>query len=63
MQETVKDIMTKEIVALLPDDTANEAAVLMYENDIGSVPVISGRNLKGIITDRDIVTRCIAKGK
>ena len=43
--------------------TANEAAVLMYENDIGSVPVISGRKLKGIITDRDIVTRCIAKGK
>ena len=63
MQETVKDIMTKDIVAVLPSDTVSEAAVLMYENDIGSVPVVSDNQLKGIITDRDIVIRCIAKGK
>lgn len=63
MQETVKDIMTKDIVAVLPSDSVSEAAVLMYENDIGSVPVVSDNQLKGIITDRDIVIRCIAKGK
>ena len=63
MQETVKDIMTKDIVAVLPSDCVSEAAVLMYENDIGSVPVVSDNQLKGIITDRDIVIRCIAKGK
>ncbi len=63
MQETVKDVMTKEIVAVLPQDSVIEVAVLMYENDIGSVPVISDNQLQGIITDRDIVIRCIAKGK
>lgn len=63
MQETVKDIMTKDIVAVLPGDSVSEAAVLMYENDIGSVPVVDDNQLKGIITDRDIVIRCIAKGK
>lgn len=63
MQDIVKDIMTKEILAVLPDNTVEEAAVLMYENDIGSVPVVFEGKIKGILTDRDIVVRCIAKGK
>ncbi len=63
MQETVKDIMSKNVVAVLPNDTAEDAARLMSENDIGSVPVIASGQLKGLLTDRDIVTRCISKGK
>lgn len=63
MQETVKDIMSKDIAAVLLSDTARDAAILMYENNIGSVPVVSGKKLQGILTDRDIVLRCIAKGK
>lgn len=63
MQETVKDVMSKNIVAVLPSDTAEKAAMLMSENDIGSVPVISGGELKGLLTDRDIVIRCVSKGK
>ena len=63
MQETVKDIMSKNVVAVLPNDTAEDAARLMSENDIGSVPVIASGKLKGLLTDRDIVTRCISKGK
>ena len=63
MQEIVKDVMTKEVLAVLPSDTVEQAAVLMYENDIGSVPVVLDGVLKGILTDRDIVVRCIAKGK
>ena len=63
MQEIVKDVMTKEVLAVLPSDTVEQAAVLMYENDIGSVPVVLDGALKGILTDRDIVVRCIAKGK
>ncbi|MDQ5983169.1 MAG: CBS domain-containing protein [Eubacteriales bacterium SKADARSKE-1] len=63
MQEIVKDIMSEDIVAVLPSDTAREAAVLMNENNIGSVPVVLDRKLQGILTDRDIVVRCIAKGR
>ena len=63
MQETVKDIMSKNVVAVLPNDTAEDAARLMSENDIGSVPVIASGQLKGLLTDRDIVTRCISQGK
>ena len=63
MQETVNDIMSKKVIALLPSNTAREAAKLMSDNDIGSIPVVSSGELKGIITDRDIVTRCIAQNK
>ncbi len=63
MKETVKDIMTKEIVSVLPSDTLEETAKLMANKDIGSVPVVSGGALKGLVTDRDIVIRGIAKGK
>ena len=55
--------MTKEILAVLPENTVEEAAIIMYENDIGSVPVVFEGQLKGVLTDRDIVIRCIAKGK
>ncbi len=63
MQETVKDIMSKNIVAVLPNDTAEDAAKLMSEHDIGSIPVIAGGKLKGLLTDRDIVIRCVSEGK
>lgn len=63
MQETVKDIMSKNVVAVLPTDTAEDAAKLMSEHDIGSIPVISNKELMGLLTDRDIVIRCISKGK
>ena len=60
--ETIKDIMTKDIISVLPSDTVEDAAILMEQNDIGSVPVVSGGELKGLLTDRDIVLRCISKG-
>jgi CBS domain-containing protein len=63
LQETVKDVMSKNIIAVLPSDTAQEAARLMKENNIGAVPVVSGGELKGILTDRDIVLGCVAQGK
>lgn len=63
MQETVKDVMSKNIIAVLPSDTAQEAARLMQENNIGAVPVVSGGELRGILTDRDIVLGCVARGK
>ena len=63
MQEIVRNIMSKNVVAVLPNDTAEDAAKLMSENDIGSIPVISNGRLEGLLTDRDIVIRCISKEK
>lgn len=63
MQETVKDVMSREIIAVLPGDTAQEAARLMQQHNIGAVPVVSGGQLRGILTDRDIVLGCVAAGK
>jgi len=40
-----------------------EVAVMMREGDVGSVPVVEGGKLVGILTDRDIVVRAIADGK
>ena len=49
-----------------PDDTARRAALLMSENDCGCVPVVEGRNsdrVVGVVTDRDIALRAVARGK
>lgn len=51
----VRDIMTKELAYVRPDETVEFAAVLMLENKISSLPVINDRNvLIGIITQTDI---------
>ncbi|MGH2451219.1 MAG: CBS domain-containing protein [Candidatus Limnocylindria bacterium] len=58
-----KEIMTREPVTLAPEATAAEAATLMKQEDCGSLPVVEGGVLVGIVTDRDIVVRGIAAGK
>ncbi len=63
MKKKVKDIMSSNVIAVLPSDTTAEAAKLMEENNIGAVPVVSAGEIKGIITDRDIVLRCVSKNK
>lgn len=60
----VRDIMTNPAVALNGEDTVCEAARLMQAHDVGLLPVINEKNkVEGIITDRDIVLRCISTGK
>jgi CBS domain-containing protein len=59
-----KDIMTPNPVTVTPDDTIAHAAELMQSQNIGMVPVIdntSRRHAEGVITDRDITVRCVAK--
>ena len=63
MIQRVKDVMSSNIIAVLPSDTAIEAAKLMKEHNIGSVPVVSAGEVKGIVTDRDIILRCVADEK
>lgn len=60
----VKECMSEQVVWATGDDTVYDAAKLMNENHIGSIPVCdNNQKLLGIITDRDIVLRSIACDK
>ena len=55
------DIMTDHVISISEDEPVAAAARLMKQNNIGALPVKDSKNkLKGIITDRDIVLRCVA---
>jgi len=57
----VRDIMNPSVVCVNPDETATVAARLLHRYNVGSLPVCSASGaLSGIITDRDIVMRCVA---
>lgn len=59
----ISEMMTKDVISLSVDDTAQHAAKLMKEHNIGAIPVGLEEKVVGIITDRDIVLRCIAENK
>ena len=59
----VREIMTAEPRYAAPDTTLEEIATLMKEEDVGVIPVVEDGELTGLVTDRDIVVRCIAAGK
>ncbi len=58
----VKDIMTKTVVFVNPTSTVADAARLMQQHNVGSIPVCDQNGVVGIITDRDIVVRNVAVG-
>ncbi len=57
----VKQIMAGNVVSVGPRESVTHAARLMKRNNLGALPVCAedGR-LRGIVTDRDIVVRCVA---
>jgi len=59
----VKDFMTKNVKFITTSTTLKEAATLMLERDVGSLPVGENDRLVGVITDRDITIRSTAKGQ
>jgi CBS domain-containing protein len=59
--QTVKDVMTTNVVYLPSETTLAEAARTMREQDIGDVVVADGPALTGLVTDRDIVVRAVAE--
>jgi len=59
----VRDIMTPNPRTAEPDTTLEEIATLMKEEDVGAIPVMEDGRVAGVVTDRDIVLRCIAEGK
>ena len=58
----VSEVMTRDVRTVRPDQTAREAASFMLSEDTGSMPVSDGEQLLGMITDRDIAVRGVAKG-
>ena len=57
----VCDIMSDRVVSIAPGEPVSAAAKLLKRCNIGALPVCDNQNrLQGIITDRDIVLRCIA---
>lgn len=58
----IREVMTEDVKTVRPDQTARDAANFMLSEDAGSMPVIEGDRLIGMITDRDIAVRGVAKG-
>jgi CBS domain-containing protein len=57
----LKDVINRRLVSIEPDAKVTDAARLMSERDVGSVIVLTNGKPRGIITDRDIVVRCLAE--
>lgn len=58
----VSEVMTREVQTVRPDQPVQQAAYFMLNADAGSIPVTDGDRLVGMITDRDIAVRGIARG-
>ena len=59
----VADLMTRHVEFIEPEASVQDAAALMGELDVSALPIGSAEDLKGIITDRDILYRVVAEGK
>jgi len=57
------EIMTRDVRTATREMTLRDVAVMMRDGDMGSVPVVEDGRLVGIVTDRDIVVRCVADGR
>ena len=58
-----KDIMTQPAISIDPEESAEVAARTLTHYNIGILPVCSSDgSLRGVVTDRDLVTRCLASG-
>ena len=59
----IKDIMTQSVVSIDPGESVEVAARTMSRHNIGALPVCTNGKLCGMLTDRDIVTRCLAANR
>ena len=60
----VREIMTRQVVRIHPDEPVDVAARALTHYNIGMLPVCgSDGRLCGVVTDRDVVTRCVASGR
>jgi CBS domain-containing protein len=60
----VRELMTSPVIRIGRDETVEVAARTLTHYNIGALPVCGGDGrVCGMVTDRDLVTRCIASGK
>lgn len=59
---TVSEVMTANPVAAQGDDTIQQVASQMQQGDFGSMPIVDAGKVVGVVTDRDIAVRAVAKG-
>ncbi|GAB2598697.1 CBS domain-containing protein [Kocuria himachalensis] len=60
---TAREIMTPGVECVGENQTLEEAAQKMKDLDVGALPICGEDNrLKGVVTDRDIVIKCLATG-
>ena len=60
----LRDIMTNPVIRIHPDESVSVAARTLEHYNIGVLPVCgSDGNVCGMVTDRDLVTRCLAAGR
>jgi len=64
MTRLARDIMTPDPACCGPHTTLEEVARMMLQNDCGEIPIVDANDrVIGVITDRDIVCRTVARGK
>ena len=60
----IRDVMTNRVVKIHPEESVSVAARTLQHYNIGALPVCGYEgNLCGVVTDRDLVTRCLASGQ
>ncbi|MGW0084684.1 CBS domain-containing protein [Streptomyces sp. NPDC003393] len=62
MAQHVRDLMTSRLVTVEPQTSVTAAAQKMRDEDIGIVLVCEGDELRGVVSDRDLVIRSLAEG-
>lgn len=60
--QAISEIMSRDVRTIGPGTRLQEAAQLMRDMDVGALPVCDGRRLMGMLTDRDIAVRAVARG-
>ena len=58
----LREIMTRDVEVVHPEDTLQTAAQKMRDRDIGFLPVCDGDRLIGVLSDRDVIVRAVADG-
>ncbi|WP_066636382.1 CBS domain-containing protein [Desulfolucanica intricata] len=62
MAQSLQELMTTNVATVTPQQSVSEAAQIMSQYNVGSVPVVQNGQCVGMLTDRDIALRTTAKG-
>lgn len=60
--KTVAEVMVADVVTVEPAASLTDAARIMDQENVGMLPVVDDGRVLGVITDRDIVVRAVARG-